>query len=126
MKHLILTLAMVSSAAFAKTTYTCETQEVDGKEKRDFTLVFNGNESVVVTDESEASDYDISLTSGNKRYKYFVDDTWDGYGGSITLRVPASLDIKETEEFNMRFEKETYSEIGHVASEHFAGHCEKK
>ena len=128
-KLMIAALALTFSAtAFATETYHCNLK-LDGKgEASLFVLTFNGNESVKVMDEVEGTEYSLDLENGNKRYKYFRDNHWDGYGGYIELRVPANFSISgpdATEEFNTVFRKETYSEIGHVNTEKYSGSCER-
>jgi hypothetical protein len=109
----------------ASETYIC-TGQFDKTTDAQITLPFEDLSKVkIATDEN---DYELDFSSENSKYKIYGDYGYDGYGGFVDLRVPRNFAITGSdaaEEFRGQFQIQTYSELGHVASQKFVGDCQR-
>ncbi len=120
-------VATTAPTAFAAESYICA-GTLNGKPNANgIELVFVDLKQVTVID-SDGSDYTLELAETNSKYRVYADYEYDGYGGSVELRVPKSFAVSgsdATEEFKARFTVRTYSELGHVGTDNFTGDCQR-
>lgn len=128
MKNLIFVLCgLFSSAALAGESYGCVGLDRDGDEAR-IELKFKDMKAVTVVD-MEGDEKELTYDGETSRNKIFANYEYDGYGGSLELKLPKKFQIsgdEAMEEFRARFVHKAYSELGHVGTYSFSGTCQRQ
>lgn len=122
----LILLSSISTPALAGETYGC-VGKVEG-ERTVVTISFEDLKSLTITDDN-GDDHELDFAKTTSKYKYFGDYGYDGYGGFLEVRVPAGFEISGSnaaEEFRVKFQRQTYSEAGHVGSYVFYGNCQRQ
>ena len=112
----LLAFISFSNVAIAGQTYTCKGKV--GKKPAQINISFKNYKEVIVSTPDD-NQFNLPLVGKNSQYRTFADYEYDGYGGSVELKVPMEVSYQ----FNVQFKVETYSEVGHVSSETFVGSC---
>ncbi len=118
---LILVAGVLSgSNAFAKTTFNCE--GLDAKlRKSGFSLNFQTEDEVTVNTD-DGSDYTLGLDGKTAFNTVYADYEYDGYGGSIALKLPKNFD-SSAKVFKATLIVKTFSELGHVGTDKVKATC---
>ncbi len=127
MKMLVLALIVLASgAAHAEESYKCA-GKVDRTNVATMDLTITSLDQITVLS-PDGSDYTLKVDTTNARYRVYADYEYDGYGGSVVVRLPKNLSISGSdamEEFNLQFSRDVYSELGKVSSTRFSGRCQR-
>lgn len=122
----ILVASLTAFSAFAGESYQCmEKNNASGSAVLTLNFASNKEVQVLVDDGSE---YSLNEARSTTRNKIYANYEYDGYGGSIELKVPKNFTISGSdaaEEFSATLVVETYSELGHVGTETIKASCER-
>jgi hypothetical protein len=80
-----------------------------------------------VTD-TEGDEIALSFDRETSKNKIYADYEYDGYGGSLELKLPKNFEISGSdaaEEFRATYTQKLYSELGHVGTFSFVGVCQR-
>lgn len=122
----VLVASLTVFSAFAGETYQCTAKD-DASRSAALTLNFQSNKEVQVLVD-DGSEYSLNEARSTAKNKIYGNYEYDGYGGSIELKVPKNFTISGSdaaEEFSATLVVETYSELGHVGSETIKADCER-
>jgi hypothetical protein len=122
MKSLFLLVIVLSQSAFAKYNFSCSGLYQD--EPAMMSLTFENRSEVFIID-PQGHDITLDLTDGTQRNTIYGDYDFDGYGGSIELKLPKNFRIS-MDYFRVIYLHKVYSELGLTGTYKFSGECERE